>query len=747
MNRTRGDLADLTAVLVLMTAVLSIFDDTFAGRSYLVTGLVPVVLLLGMALVARRFHEGGWWYSLAALLVFAPLAALVALREPGPYLVPTIDTVSRALADSVNAPTMLVSTVPPVEPTGPVMLVPFLIGFLAALPAAWLALATSRPLAPAAPLVVALAATIPLGVLVPTLMVPRGIAIGVLVLVWSSARARRSETRVGGGRGSAAAATTAVVTVVLVSAVAVLLVPDADVSDRVLLRGEANGSLVTDAATSVLPPGTARDDIRLFKASGVPEGQRLRLAALDLYDGEAWVPAEESPGSGGYGTFKRIGSEIAPLHPGTTAVVRVQFRPGYSSDWLPMLGELTSIHMDWNPGRTEVSDVRYNQATSSALVLGGVDVRDQYAFESVVGKQGFTRRDETREPTDAQRQPAGSFLDRHLRPFDRDELLPLEKVLLLARYLRVNGTVRDAEAFDQSPGLLGDRMLGARSLTGSSFQYSALMALAASRLGVAARVVTGAEPGPRGLVDYGDITTWVELQFADGSWRPLDPERYVGSHVAAEGVAPVQLPDARSFVRDQLDAASRGRDKEIRPTDWDPDAVGDGTDGARSPWQVAGLVGAALLGLAVLVLLLVPLAKAVRRRRRRTAGGWSGAYVNGWQEVLDAARDCGTPVPDGWSRVAQATRLGVGLELARRADAAVFAPAPGPVGDGRDFWDACQRLRRDLLDQVDVRRRLWAHVNPASLLAGRARRRRAATSPRQVRHEDRGSRRQDPASA
>ena len=743
MRRPRGDVADVGAVLVLMTAVLSLLDDTFADRSYLVTGLVPAVLLVVMALVARRFHEGGWWYSLAAVLLFAPLGALVALREPGPFLVPTFDTVSRVLADTVHAPVTLVSTVPPVDPSGSVMLVPFVISFLAVFPAAWLALSTSRPLAPAAPLVLALAATIPLGVLVPTLLVPRGIFVAVLVLVWSAARARRSETRVGATLGSGAAATTAVLTVAAVAGLSVVVVPDTDVSDRVLLRGEGNSPLVADAAASVLPRTSGRDDLRLFKATGVPEGQRLRIGALDLYDGQAWVPAEESPGSGGYGTFKRIGSEVAPLHPGTTVVVRVQLRPGYSSDWLPMLGELTTLHMDWNPGRTEVSDVRYNQATSSALVLGGVDVRDQYAFESVVGEDSVSRRDATREPTDAQRQPDGAFLDRYLRPFDRDELLPLERVLLLARYLRANGTVRRAEAFDQSPGMLGERMLGARTLTGSQFQYSALMALAASRLGVAARVVNGAAPGPRGLVDYGDITSWVELQFADGSWRTLDPERYVGSHVATEDTAPVQLPDAATFVRDQLDDAARGGDREIRPKDWDPDAS---SVRSRPAWQVVGLAAGALVALVLLGFLLVAAAKVLRRRRRRTGGGWSGVYVNAWQEVLDAARDRGTPVPDGWSRVAQARRLGASLELARRADAAVFAPAPGPPDAGRDYWVACQQQRRVLLDGVGVRRRAWALVNPASLLAGWARGR-AASASGQVRHEDRRPRGQHAANA
>lgn len=743
MTPRRGGVVDVLVVLVTMTAILSIFDDTFADRSYLVAGLVPVVLLLALALVARRFHEGGWWYFLSALLVFSPLGAVAALRDPGPWLVPTLDTMTQVLVESVSAPTTLVSTVPPVDPSGQVMLVPFLIGFLATAAAAWLALGTDRPLVPVVPLALALVATIPLGVLVPTLLVPRGIFVGVVLLAWAAHRARRREPLVGDRRGSVAAAVTMVLTVVLVSAVAGLVVPDDDQSDRVLIRGEGNSALVSAATGSVVPSQVGSDKA-LLKASGVPRGRRLRFAVLDRYDGEGWVPAEESPGSGGYGTYKRIGQSVAALHPGTTVVVKVRIRPGYASDWLPMLGELTRIDLDWNPGRTEVSDIRYNQATSTALVLGGVDVRDTYTFESVPGEDDFTRRDPTREPTDEQRQPLGDFLDPLLRPFDRDELLPLERVLLLARYLRANGTVRLSDAFDQSPTMLGRRMLDSRSITGSPFQHTALMALAASRLGVAARMVTGAEPGPRGVVEYADVRTWVELQFADGTWRPLDPERYLGTRVVGETPPAAQAPG--DFVEKQLDQAAGGRDKEIRPPKGtNPD--GTPVEPRLSAGELLLRVLGVLVSFALVLLLLVPVAKVVRRRRRRSSGGWSGAYVNGWQEVLDAARDRGTPVPDSWSRVAQAQQLGRGLELARGADAAVFAPVPADADVGRAFWDDCLELRRELLAHADARRRWWARVNPASLLAGWARRRTSTGSRAEVADEDRRARRQQPAGA
>lgn len=743
MSRARDALVDVLVIAVAMAVILSIFDDTFADRHYLVAGLVPVGLLLFLAILTSRVHEGGWWYTLAGLVLFSPMGALVALREPGPYAIPTLETMSGMLADTVRAPTTLVSTVPPVDSTGVVMLVPFLIGFLATLPAAWLALGTTRPLAPVVPLALGLAATIPLGVLVPTLLVTRGVFVGILLVAWGVLRSRRRETLATAARGSVAATTTAVVTVALMSGVVALLVPDTNQSDRVLLRGR-DDPVVADAATTVLPPEPEGDDV-LLKATGVPDGMRLRFAALDQYDGQGWVPAEESPGSEGYGTYKRIGHDVAALHPGRTVVVRIAMRTGYNSDWLPMLGELTSIDLDWNPGRTEVSDLRYNQATSTALVLGGVDVRDEYAIESVVPEYSFTRRDATREPTDEQRQPAGAYLDDYLQPFARDELLPIERVLLLARYLRANGTVRYEVDVAQGPDDLGRRMLGSRRIVGTPFQFSALMALGASRLGVPARVVTGADVGRRGVVDHGDVLTWVELQFADGTWRPLDPDRFLGSHVVDGPEADALDPD--DFVKDQIKQASRGDDEEIRPPSGSTNPDGTAADEPRPAWQVVLATLATLAGLGVLGLLLVPVVKALRRRRRRRATTWTAVYVNGWQEVLDTARDGGTPVPEGWSRVAQASRLGVGVDLARRADAAVFAPGL-PDDDPDDFWRACQDVRHGLVSTIPTRRaRWWSPFNPSSLVAGWARRRGRDASAGGVRHEDRGAGRQQPTRA
>lgn len=738
-----GALVDAAVVLVSTFLVLTLLDESFRSRAYLVAGMVPVIFLLVLARSVRHLTEGVWIYSLGALIAYAPLGALAALHRPGPWILPTFETMNRVLGETFIAPQLFVNTLPPVDASGTLLLLPYAVGFGAAAPAAWLALATRRPLAPALSILVGLGAAILVSVLVPDHYILRGVLLTVLLVSWAAGRARRAETLVGRRHSEIVGAVAVVVVVAVVSGLAGLLVPDDDQTDRVRLDPTGEG-IAAEAADTVTPTGAGRTP--LMRVVGVPAGMRLRFGVLDEYDGEAWVPAEQSPGAGPAGTFRRVGREVEPLRRGPEVEVRVRIRPGYASGWLPMLGELTRLDLDYTDGRTQLDDVRYNQATSSAVVVGGVDPRDNYTFTSVITPSEFSVTDEASVATAGQRQPQGMFLDQFLASFDRSELKPLQRVLLMARYLRLNGEVRLVGTSSQAPVDLGLRLLGAERVSATPFQYTAVTALGASRLGVPARVVVGAAPGAGGVIEQRDVMSWVELQLADGTWRTLEPQRYTGVHLPTDDGAEDERLGAGSWVESELDLdpdqikIPKGADITLSP-----DAVLEDVSG---PWPTIGLV---LLGAAtvfLLVLVGVPIAKAARRRRRRSSGGWSGVYVNGWQEVLDAARDRGTPVPDAWSRVAQARQLGAGLDLARQADAAVFAPGPGAADDGRTFWDACLALRGELIARADRRRRWWALLNPASLLAGWARGRGAADSGgSQVRDEDRGARGQHPAGA
>ena len=69
--RNAGPVASLVDALVVLGTiglVLTLLDESFWTRDYLVTGMVPVIVLLALAWGVRRLHEGVWIYLLVALL-------------------------------------------------------------------------------------------------------------------------------------------------------------------------------------------------------------------------------------------------------------------------------------------------------------------------------------------------------------------------------------------------------------------------------------------------------------------------------------------------------------------------------------------------------------------------------------------------------------------------------------------------------------------------------------------------------
>jgi len=739
MRRRLDTVVDVIALVVIIATVLSLLDDRFASRAYLVAGLVPVAALIGLALFVIRFGLASWWYWLVGILCYAPMGALVALHRPGPYLLPSYEAMMTVLGETATAPGTLVSTLPPVDTTGSVMLVPFAVGYISCLLAAWPALATRAPLLPVVPPLFGLAVAIAVGVFEPSFLVARAVVLGIVLTVWPTARARRTQVLVGRRRGSVPTMLAAILTIAAVSGVVTLLTPDDVDEDRVVYRPRMEGEVVETAGEN-LPLFESRERDPLLRARGVPEDVRLRFVTLDEYDGEVWRPAEESPGAGARGVLARIGTEVSTEHEGQLARVQVSIRPGYTGSWLPLLGELSRLQLDSTDGRSQLRDVRYNPASQNALVLGGVDPRERYTFSAVLTPQDVDRSEPVREATEGQRQPGGAFLDRYLKPFAQAPIDPLDRVLMLADYLNQQGAVRLQGTSSQDPVDLGLRLLGSEDFAATPFQYSAVMALGASRLGVPARVVVGAEPRRSGLVRQEDVESWVELQFDDGTWRVLDADRYTGTRAVITSPEEEREPaDASSWVRQELDKSAESDDDDAAAPDGS--AEPDPRDIPLS--RIVGSLLGALVAGALVLWLLVPLMKAVRRRRRRSRERWTAPYVEGWQEILDQARDLGRPVPDRWGRLAQAQALGIDESLARRADEAVFAPVATTPEDAAAYWDDAQRCRESLGAELPRWRRLRALFNPASLLAAWARRRHDVAASRtlgpDVRHEDRGA--------
>ncbi len=550
-----------------------------------------------------------------------------------------------------------------------------------------------------------------------------------VALWWIAIRAGENPAVDHAHRGAVARAT--VSAAVVGSVVVLATVAVGDVADRLVLRGMlGTGYDVGRLDNPLTDFGQFRDDDAdksmalkpLLTLRGLPRRVPIRFLVLDTYDGVEWSPGNDTVLGTREDRFQQLGERVGTSAVGREIAVRVDLRKLWNSDWLPLAGYLTSLDFDGPDARSPLADVRYNPATGSAAVAGELGRADDYRFTAVVPP--------TRLPRDAEPfahpgdlQPEGEFLDDYLEPWRREPVTPIERVLLLAEYLKVTGYYSDGAAIGETevPRGHSKEALAAFAFApvGNDEQYAAFLALAANRLGVPARVVVGAYQGERRQVRAADVEAWVEVQIADGTWRVVPAHAFIGTQDPALAA---QTPE------EFLERKKKEREREEPEPEQEADRAADG-DGDLG-WVPAAGAGAALLLVAA-----VPLTKWLRRRRRRSRAGVA-AVVGGWRELVDSARDLGYDVPVAAPRPDQA-RAWAGAEpaavaLAERTDALTFGPLAPDRAVTDDYWDRVRRERRLLAADRSALRRLRARWSLASL-RGRGDRARRAGRPDRLR--------------
>ena len=218
-----------------------------------------------------------------------------------------------------------------------------------------------------------------------------GAAFAGLAFWWASWRgadpaARRTEIR-HAGRGRLTRAVAAGLVIGVAVTVVTQVVPtDTLDGDRTVLRGRVGSGADIDEFDNPLSGFrryTLQDDgspdnvfaKTLFVVSGLDEPTPMRFVTLDDYDGTAWRAGNRTVADAEDDLFQRIGSEVAAPLPGEDVEVNVEMRGAYTGAWLPLVGQLTGIEFDFADGRAQREDVRYNPATSSATVVGGLGSR------------------------------------------------------------------------------------------------------------------------------------------------------------------------------------------------------------------------------------------------------------------------------------------------------------------------------------------------------------------------------------
>ena len=740
---------DVVAPLLLTLLALTGLEGSFSDRSYLVVGGVGAVMAGGVAVLAWTQGRTRVEVLLVLLVLFAPLGATVSRHEGDLVTVPAVESMSAVLTGAFTGPAELLSTIPPADAAGAPLALSFILGYVMAGSSVTLALFGRRPVLPALPLLLGLALTVLLGVQHPDGVVPRGAVCTTLVVVWSSARGLRGEGGAPRPAGLLARGVASVVLVGLVSGLVAGMVGEplpSDADQRWVLRGQVGGGEDVSRLDNPLSdfrtftrqlPGTPGNVYNepLFEVTGLPPDTPMRFVTLDVYDGMRWRADNRSVPDMTDALFLRIGSEVAAPLPGREVEVDVDLSRGYTSSWLPLAGQLTGISFTFVDGRAQREDVRYNPATLSAVVRGGLVRRDDYRFTAVlprttlrVGMSPYVR---------GRNQPQGRFLDESLEPWRRAALSPMARVFSLAEYLRTNGRYSDgAESWEQrflaghDRRRLGAGFFEADQMVGNHEQFTAFLALAANRLGVPARVVVGAVPSEDGAVRGSDVTTWVEVRIADGSWRILPAGVYLSTRAPRRAEPPKQDPGA--FVA----AAEEQQEKRERAEPPPPEPERNTLPPVAEP--VDRVWPRVVLGVAAVLLVVggVPAAKWWRRRRRRAAASSREQLSGAWQELLDVARDLGYDVPSAAPRPTQAQALGGPVEAAHLADGVFASSSPRPE-EVDALWSMVVARRAELIAQRGWVGALRAWWNPASLSLGRLRGsvRRALSTPARPEHE------------
>ena len=507
------------------------------------------------------------------------------------------------------------------------------------------------------------------------------------------------------------------------------------------------------------------EDSSLIHVSNMPKEARVRLGAMDVYDGTTFgMSVANADGTAGY---RRVGSTI----PGRSAD-DAELETNVSTSqllgpWVPTIGQVHVLRFDEGDpnAAAQQKGLNYDLWAETALTTGPA------------GQMGYTmslsmprdHADSEYASVEATRYAGG---DTNV-PKDVDTLAAehtttarsdLEKARAIENFLHTDGYYSNDDTINSRPGSSQDRiqrMIGADMLVGDDEQYATLMALMLHSQGINARVVMGAyREGTSGNVDLtgADMHAWVEVEFPGVGWATFDPTPPRDQQPTTQVNKPKSVPKPQVLQPPEppeqpVELPPATRDQATDPHD---------PNGLHIPWMAIGTVSLSLLIL-LGPIVLVLLAKSRRRKSRRKAAA-AEAVRGSWDELVDTAIDSGLVVEPhltrqevAWALASQwAPETPEGAEapsrksrksgkrsaadvrvpgwslfsgavprvvtVARRADVADFALTGARSQDAEQAWEDVDELRREWASSVSV----FARVRHALSLKSLRWRRRAS---------------------
>ena len=725
---------DLALLAVLCVLALLLLGSTYGGSGYLVSGCTGVLtgLLIGYA---------GARLALPALVVAASTVVayfVVGLLVPGPRSL-------RGLADLAgHGWKQLLTTLPPIGGSGPLVGLPFLLGLAAAALGSSLALRTRPSFAPVFAPAALFAAAILLGMPKASAL-PLGAAFAAVALGWAALRHQRTRPIVQHGARQITRSALALAMLAIAALAATAIgpgLPLAKANRRVVLRNYVRPPFDIQQYPSPLAGFRkyTKDgplyDKTLFTASGLPDSADVRIATMNTYDGLVWGTGDPSLTTASTATFQRVGTTIgAAGAAGAPATVTVHVDADYNDVWVPTAGPLERVSFSGAQRKQYAGAFRYNLDTATGVVPQRLHGGDAYTMRAVVPPAS---------PDLSQATPFGgseisseftAFLASAAGQWTHGVNGTWPQVMAIAKHLREDGKYSDG-AGDEAQYLPGHSIgrltsfLAARQLVGDDEQYAAIFALMANFLGLPTRVVLGAHPESGGVVKGKDVHAWVEVHVADGSWLAIPTSEFMpDTSKKPDRIPPQQQQNTAAAVvpppnsvhpPSSNDSPDQPNTRVDHRSSNKHSGHGGGFHIPRAVVLAGTYGGPPILVIALAALAIIGL-KATRRRRRRSRGAPATRVAAGWRELVDHARDIGRQVPAGQTRHEDARTLAALnlAPLADSADAVVFGRGNPPPESAEHYWAEVDRARRQMTSGMSRWQRLRAAVSLRSLRAPR----------------------------
>lgn len=766
--RSRPDRVSLAAVVLLLAAAAATHGAVFGGTPGYVAVAGGTAVGTAVAVAGARWHWNPFETVLAGVVTYLLAGGALALPSTTTaHVVPTLATLQGLVIGAVQAWKDLLTLTPPAGSfVGPTV-VPYLSGLACALAAVTIALRTRRRQGWALVPVSVLAL---IGVLWGSQLAPlalpaaaAGLAVAVTWTSWLARRRRREAGRgivdhgVGESRGHRRR--TAIGSLGMVAgalAVAVVAAPVLDGgAHRDVLRDHVEPPL---DLTEYHSPLTSfrywvdnQKDTTLFTVSGLQEGQRIRLATLDTYDGTVMRVGTDSAAEG----FRRTGSTVTdtPLASGSTASSLTITIQDYSGYWLPGSGDLREVRFTSDDAADLGETLYYSSTLESAITTRGLVSGDSYTV-TAVDQPSWTDAQLSGKSFATVSQPdmteVPEAVSSRLPDFLGDADTPVERIRTMAQTFSSQGFYSDGSDGLSLPSHSNSRVTSLLDpealMIGDDEQYAVAMALMARQAGYPARVVLGFYPetytGSTQEITGTNAHAWVEVSFSGAGWVPFDPTP------PRDQTPQTEVPKPKPNPRPQV---LQPPVPPQEPADLTPDVNDDNDDDTDNThaWLRWLLLGLKVAGVALLVaspFLVILAAKALRRRRRRRAATGLDQVTGSWEELVDQATDLGTGVPRAGTRLEQARHLdavATGLAaphgpvfrpwstpdsaggLAQLVDSSVFGGDETPAPTAEAAWEHTDALLDTLAGKVSRRRRILARISTTSLLV-RGRERHAA---------------------